>query len=246
MPIKGYTGIACNFMKPIRIALRGYKEYGMKYPKTPHWPWSPARATHHLVAPEMDNFLHVPIVITEKLDGANVGIYNGAVYPRSGEIAVQHPWLAMVKKHHAWKSVAPCWDDTMLYGEDLYGVHSITYAPMRETDTFRLFASVTISADAFDSFDTTLSIATELDIPIVPVLFRGTLDDLKTAQEIVHMLHASPSSLGGDREGVVIRVANGFATTDFHRFVAKSVRPNHVKTDQHWTQHWQTVQLLPD
>jgi len=43
----------------------------------------------------------------------------------------------MVKKHHAWKITDP---DVHLYGEDIYGVHSIEYAPVRETETFHAFA----------------------------------------------------------------------------------------------------------
>ena len=45
--------------------------------------------------------------------------------------------MAMVKKHHAWKVNEP---DVWLYGEDLYGVHSIEYEPVAEHETFYAFA----------------------------------------------------------------------------------------------------------
>ena len=43
----------------------------------------------------------------------------------------------MARKHHAWKLTGL---DEIVYGEDLYGVHSISYAPMQEHETFRAFA----------------------------------------------------------------------------------------------------------
>ncbi len=45
--------------------------------------------------------------------------------------------MAMVKKHHAWKVTEP---DVFLYGEDIYGVHSITYGPVPENETFHSFS----------------------------------------------------------------------------------------------------------
>ena len=42
----------------------------------------------------------------------------------------------MVKKHHAWKVTEP---NVYLYGEDIYGVHSITYGPVEEQKTFYAF-----------------------------------------------------------------------------------------------------------
>lgn len=43
-------------------------------------------------------------------------------------------WMTMVKKHHAWKVNEP---DIYLYGEDIYGIHSID--PTRECEKQQRF-----------------------------------------------------------------------------------------------------------
>ena len=69
------------------------------------------------------------VVVTEKLDGGNTLLHAGKVYARSVLVPSEGPWMAMVKKHHAWKVNEP---DVWIYGEDIYGVHSIEYGPVRE------------------------------------------------------------------------------------------------------------------
>lgn len=76
----------------------------------------------------------------------------------------------MVCKHHAWKMVEP---DLMLYGEDLYAVHSIAYGPMAERTTFRAFA-LRSAGGRFESVETLAAVCTERQIETVPVLFEGT------------------------------------------------------------------------
>ena len=77
------------------------------------------------------------VVVTEKLDGSNTLLHAGQVYGRSVSTPSGGKWMAMVKKHHAWKVTDP---NVYLYGEDIYGVHSITYGPVGEHKTFYAFA----------------------------------------------------------------------------------------------------------
>ena len=56
--------------------------------------------------------------------------------------------MAMVKKRHAWKLSDP---DVLLYGEDIYGVHSIENGPVAEHETFHAFGLR--RGDYFESFD---------------------------------------------------------------------------------------------
>ena len=43
----------------------------------------------------------------------------------------------MVKKYHAWKVTDP---NIYLYGEDIYGVHSIAYGAVHADETFYAFS----------------------------------------------------------------------------------------------------------
>ena len=84
-----------------------------KYPRTPYWPYSPAGPRDDDELADAARFAGRPIVITEKLDGSNTLLYQGEVYARSVSAPATGKWLAMVRKHHAWKVTEP---DVFLYG----------------------------------------------------------------------------------------------------------------------------------
>ena len=142
----------------------------LKYPRTPYWLYSPGepRDGDELADPAL--FVRRPIVVTEKLDGGNTLLHRGQVYARSVSAPSTGKWMAMVKKHHAWKVTEP---DVFLYGEDIYGVHSIEYDPVRESETFHAFA-LRKASGGFSSFRTMVSYAQERHTPVVPILFEGT------------------------------------------------------------------------
>lgn len=211
----------------------------LKYPSTPYWPYSPTIGRGDAVHPYPDRFVGCPVVITEKLDGSNVLIHRGRVYSRSVASEAAHKWLAMVKKHHAWKVTEP---DVLLYGEDIYGVHSIRYGAVRENETFHAFA-LRDTDGTFRSMGDLERYAAERRIPVAPVLHRGEFHSLAELREFGQAEHGKRSVLGGEREGLVIRAAGGFRSTDFAHNVCKSVRPNHVRTDRHWTRNWRPCEI---
>jgi hypothetical protein len=83
-----------------------------------------------------------------------------------------------------------------------------------------------------------------LDIPTVPVLFKGIVNSEKELKQLVEKLSKEPSELGGQREGVVARVAGMFHNDDFPTHVLKWVRKGHVQTDEHWTRNWKKAKLI--
>ena len=208
-----------------------------KYPRTPYWPKSPTqgRPSERHESPEV--FVGPEVVVTEKLDGGNTMVHRGEVYARSVSAPSRDKWMAMVRKHTAWKVQD---DDLYLYGEDIYAVHSIEYAPVAEDRTFYAFAIR--RGNRFASFAEVEAYAREHGIPVVPVLYRGRFDSVAAIQRFLDGAHAGPSLLGGDREGVVLRLADGFPASAFARNVCKSVRPNHVQTPEHWRRHWRPTQ----
>ena len=213
----------------------------VKYPRTPYWPGSPnasvARSQRIHAAPDV--FVGRDIAISEKLDGANTLLYRGNVYSRSATPGTSHPWQAMVKQQHAWKLASE--PDVMLWGEDIYAVHSIQYGPVPPDRTFYAFAAM--NNFQFVAYDQLVSVTTRLGIPTVPVLFTGVFSTIRLLSDFVNRCHQQPSVLGGEREGVVIRLASAFSPRDFGMSVCKSVRPNHVQTDTHWTRTWSPCQI---
>ncbi len=210
-----------------------------KYPRTPYWPFSPTAGDDGPTAVDAGRFVGVPVVVTEKLDGSCTLLHQGAVYARSVDAPTSAKWMAMVKKHHAWKVAEP---DMFLYGEDIYGIHSIEYGPVPENETFYAFA-LRDGQGLFSSFGTLADYASQRDIPVVPVLFDGTFRSTADLGDFIGEAHAQPSALGGKREGVVVRLARSFPASEFSRSICKSVRAGHVQTDQHWTRNWRPCRI---
>ena len=217
----------------------GARALSRKYPRTPYWPYSPAVGREDGVHPDPGRFVGVPVVVTEKLDGSNILLHDGKVYGRSVSAPSEAKWTAMVKKHHAWKVTGP---DVYLYGEDIYGVHSIAYGAVPEDRTFYAFA-LRDGTGAFAPFAEVEGYAERHAIPVVPVLFRGIFRSVSEARDMLEGAHSEPSELGGEREGAVMRLASGFTGSEFPFNVCKSVRAGHVQTDEHWTKNWSPCKL---
>ena len=191
-------------------------------------------------------FLNKPLVITEKLDGSNTLLHQGNVYGRNGTSVSHFPWYSMVWKHHAWKTnyQGSEWltASAYLYGEDIYGVHSIQYDPVPENATFYAFALV--CSQRHLPYEYLEAIRDEFDIPIVPLLYRGAFSTTEEMSAKISEFHSQPSVLGGEREGVVIKVDAPFYIKDFASNVCKSVRVDHVQVDAvHWRRNWKPCQL---
>ena len=213
--------------------------WNAKYPGTPYWTWSPAIGRDDDVHANPDRFVGEDVVVTEKLDGGNTLLHAGKVYARSVSAPSDAKWMAMVKKHHAWKVNEP---EVWLYGEDVYGVHSIEYDPVPEHETFYAFA-LRNGDGAFAAFAEVEAYAKHREIPVVPVLFRGCFRSVAEISAFMEQAHDEPSMLGGEREGVVMRLARGFAAAEFRDNVCKSVRPGHVQSDEHWTRNWRPCRI---
>ena len=211
----------------------------LKYPKTPYWPHSPEVPGKGELVADPTRFAGPPVVVTEKLDGGNTLLHRGKVYGRSVSAPSTGKWMAMVRKHHAWKVTDP---DVFLYGEDIYGVHSIEYDPVPENGTFHAFA-LRFGDGSFSSFRTMVNYAQEREIPVVPILFEGSFHSVADIQDFVSRAHEEPSVLGGAREGVVIRLARAFPAGEFRFNVCKSVREGHVQSDEHWSKNWKACRI---
>ena len=215
-----------------------------KYPRTPMWPGSPSRNRDDRNTPDPEAYMNTILVITEKIDGTGILINQGMVKPRSTDPSnAPEPWLAMARKHHAWKTSDPRHADLLLYAEDIYAVHAIEYDPVPETETTRVFASASLATGYFHPWEETVALCADLEIPTVPVLFAGETADLESLQNKLTQMHAAPSELGPQREGMVIRRRGAYTHQTMHRFVCKSVRADHVQSTQHWTRGWRRCAL---
>lgn len=192
----------------------------VKYPRTPHLPWSPGVAADDIRAAENLFGEGVDVVVTEKLDGENTSIYRDGCHARSID-SRHHPSRDRVKALQAQigHEIPDGW---RLCGENVYARHSIAYEGL---DGYFYLFSVWNADNVCLSWDETLEWAELLGLPTPNVLWRGAWDP-----KAVEAIAVDESVC----EGYVARVADRFSFDDFALSVAKWVRQGHVTTDTHW------------
>jgi hypothetical protein len=52
--------------------------FPVKYPRTPHAPWSPGRTPDDEVLADLDHLVGREVVVSVKMDGENVSLYRDA------------------------------------------------------------------------------------------------------------------------------------------------------------------------
>ena len=182
----------------------------VKFPTTPHLLWlgrSPSRRDKVLSRAEAEDFVRKPVIVEEKVDGANLGIsFNaqgsllaqnrGSLLDRGtrGQFAPLWPWLA-VRETLLFDVLG---DRFVLFGEWCYACHSIKYT--RLPDFF-------LSFDVFDKqeqqFLSTLrrdEIVGELKLATVPRVCQGVF-----ALSDVPGIIGQSSLYDGLMEGIYLR-----------------------------------------
>jgi hypothetical protein len=208
----------------------------LKYPRTYHFPFSPGTTSDDRIKQDWQAILTNELVITEKLDGENTCIKADGVYARSHAAPTLNPWAKNMWT--TWEQVKNSLGDLAIFGENLYGLHSIEYT---ELDSY-FYVFAIRDGDTWLSWDEVVFYAQLLDLPTVPVLGRGIFAE-KDIKNVINTALTEGSQLGGTCEGVVCRTATDFETAQFSENVLKYVRKNHVKTDEHWTRNWQRAKL---
>lgn len=205
-----------------------------KYGRTYHLPWSPGTTSDDRISKSVESLLGIDIVVTEKLDGENCGMTDGGVYARSHATFTTSAWSREVRALHKQEIENSLGEGVFLFGENMEGIHSIEYLNL--TSYFYIFGvrdnGIWIPWSKVEEYSYLL------DLPTVPVLFRGKVETEKELKDLTEDLVSQPSALGGNREGIVVRNAGEFSNEDFGTNVMKWVRKNHVKTDTHWSRNW--------
>ena len=195
-----------------------------KYPRISHLPWSESADEDDIILNTAEHFAGRTVVITEKMDGENTTVYyNGYTHARSCD-ASYHESRTWMKAEAAriGHQLPLGW---RVCGENLFAKHSIYYENLR--NYFYLFG-VFNDENLCANWSSTQHWANTLNVPTVPVIHYGLFEDFDHNEW--------RSKTDTDKvEGYVIRLAETFPYADFGKSIAKWVRKNHVKTDQHWT-----------
>lgn len=200
----------------------------VKYPRTPHLPWSPGATSDDKMLRDRDiqeHFYGTPVVVTAKMDGENTTMYRDGIHARS-LVMEPHPSRNWVKSIHARvaRDIPEGW---RVCGENMYAQHSIEYNNL--PGYFMVF-SVWNGQNVCLDWNDTAEWAKLLNLPTVPVIYRGAF--YRTTIEV--MFDSFKLDTPGEHEGYVVRKHGCFHYNDFSKSVAKYVRANHVQTSCHW------------
>lgn len=192
----------------------------VKYPSTPHLPWSPGLQNDDRRIPHLHDLEGREVVVTEKLDGENTTLYRGDLHARSLDMR-PHPSRTWVKalRGQVGHEIPDGW---RLCGENVYARHSLHYDDLE--GYFYLF-SVWDDRNVSLDWEAVRAWAARLALPTPRELYRGPWDEAALRALTVDT---------GRMEGYVVRDAGEIPYAEFGTRVAKWVRRGHVQTDQHW------------
>ncbi|MBO1581048.1 RNA ligase family protein [Bacillus sp. XF8] len=196
----------------------------IKYPRTFHLPWSETKTDDDKMLKNLAHFIGKEVIVTEKLDGENCSIYRNAIHARSidsNDHQSRH-WVKMLQATIGYQ-IPENW---RVCEENLFAKHSIFY---RELESYFYLFSIWDDNNMCLSWDQTIEWSEKLSLITAPVLYKGMFDEEK-----IKSCYTKNSFLGGEQEGYVVRLVDGFHYNNFKNSVAKFVRENHVQTDEHW------------
>ena len=204
----------------------------MKYPRTYHLPWSPGKTSDDKVLQSIANFIGIPLIITEKLDGGNACITKTSIFARTHSKKAKHNSFDWLKAYHS-QIAYNLPENLMFFGENMFARHSILYNGL--TSLFYLFGVYDNKKNMWSSWTELKEYSKLLNFPCVPLLWEGIVKSENELNDLINMIISKGSIIGGKEiEGVVIRNSDGFTNDEFQQNLAKWVRSDHVQTDDEW------------
>ncbi|MFA5048383.1 MAG: RNA ligase family protein [Patescibacteria group bacterium] len=202
-----------------------------KFPRIPHFPWSPGGTKDDRRLNNVEHLLGKEIVVSEKVDGSNLCFTQEEVYARTHATKATHKSFDAAKAKHA-ELRSNIDAGISIFGEWVFCVHSIEYS--RLPDYFLVFGVRDDNENVFYSWDLLNEYSKNLGLVVVKLLFQGVVNSEEELEKLTVELATQQSEYGEDkREGVVVRVSRDII--DFYISTAKWVRKDHPKDpDEHW------------
>lgn len=202
----------------------------VKYPRTPHLPWSEGATSDDKVVKGVAQFEGRQVVVTEKMDGENTTMYRDQIHARSldGKGGEDRAWVTQL-----WSQIR--FDIPMgwrICGENLWACHSVHYTGLK---SYFYGFSIWDEGNNALSWDDTAEYFGMLGIVSAPVIYQGVWDEaaIRSLSKGMNLEQT---------EGYVVRLADSFHYDNFGASVAKFVRKGHVQTDK----HWRTQKFVPN
>ena len=214
----------------------------VKFPRTKHAINLGSASRDDLIMTEGDLQMLIdgPIVVEEKIDGANLGISIDS----SGKILVQnrshyvnpstHPQFKLlgvwIENHREELAEILEWTNQILFGEWVYAKHSIQYTKL--PDYFLVYDLYTISTNSFASRGVLDNLLQHTSLQQVPKIGEGKY----SKDELVNLVSNTISRFSDEIvEGIYIR--KGSEDFKLTQARGKVVRVGFIAGNQHWTKY---------
>ncbi len=212
------------------------------YPRTPHL-WPDAAHPRRLMVPpeEVDGWLRSPVVVEEKLDGANVSLWcaEGGVrvatrggpdaMDRAGQLGRLRAWAA----ERSGRLEPLLADDGVLYGEWLWMRHGVAYDALPD---WLVALDVWHPVHGFGDIAERDARCASAGVVVPPRLFTGVLE---SRDRLAQLMDRSAWARGQPPEGVILRRGDGRR--------CKVVRDGFVRRDDaSWRQRPERNRLSTD
>ena len=272
--MRNHSAISLNQLKNKGYKFKRVMDKSKKYARSLHAHISKGTTSDDRFMP--NGYVNVfadfeDLVLTEKLDGQNNCFNKYGVFARSHVAVSVHPWDKPLLER--WKLMKDDLKDLEVFGENMYGIHSIEYSKLESF--FYVFAvrerGQWLSWEEVKFYASLLDFPTVPEIPITVPLSNFISDKLDENKALANWLSANlgmkweesvetEGVLGGFdpannrpcSEGFVVRNSASFRTNESILPTAnnefdslfKLVRASHVKTDEHWTKNWRKAKLI--
>lgn len=196
----------------------------VKHPRIYHLPWSLGITDDDEVLTSTEQFKGKEIVITEKMDGENTTMYRDKIHARSID-SKSDPTRDWVKNLYSKikNDIPKGW---RVCGENLFAEHSIHY---KNLPSYFMVHSIWIDGEC-SSWQDTEEFSELLGLDMVPKIYQGIWDE--SLFEKLLSTYKSPYS--EEVEGYVVRLSDKISSGWYNDYVAKYVRKDHIKNDDHW------------
>jgi hypothetical protein len=202
-----------------------------KYPRTFHLTFSKGCTNDDKMLDSDDYFIGEEIILTSKLDGSNFCMTNSECFARTHSGPPTHKSFDLAKSIHSQiKFFIP--DNFAIFSEYLFAKHSIHYRNLPHY--LAIFNILDFDRNVWLSWNDVEMWSGKINVPTVPVLFRGLVKTNYELQELCLSFMGEKEFQIDEREGIVIRLSKEFDNINFDFSTGKMVRANHVQTSDHW------------
>jgi len=195
-----------------------------KFPRIPHLPFSPGATPDDERIADLYSLMDCPLVLTEKMDGANAAMTSETVYARSHSGPARGRMFDELKAHHAAvRHMIP--ESHSIFVEWCHAVHTVEYENRDDVPFPQLFVigARDDETGTWGSWETLYQWAGKLGCDVVPKIEVHVFTTPEELEGRVKMAATQPSYWGPRREGVVVRLLDEFSDEDFGICVAKFV-----------------------